>query len=86
MEQLGAQQRWDALVETFLIDLLQGPRDEVTSLQQSPEWTTWTADAQVARRCLRAAYHQRQSSPCSNRLQRLPAKHSGSALTPYRAK
>lgn len=54
LEELGARQQWDALVETFLIDLLQVPRDEVTALQRSPEWAMWTADAKASLGDLRA--------------------------------
>jgi pimeloyl-ACP methyl ester carboxylesterase len=54
LEHLGARQQWDALVETFLTDLLQVPRDVVSALQQSPEWAMWTADAKASLGDLRA--------------------------------
>jgi pimeloyl-ACP methyl ester carboxylesterase len=47
LERLGARGQWDALVESFLVDILQAPRDEVTALQRTPEWAMWTADARA---------------------------------------
>ena len=54
LEQLGAREDWDALVETFLTDGLQVPWDEVRALQRTPDWAPWTADAKATLADLRA--------------------------------
>ena len=55
LEQLGEREDWDALVETFMTDVLQVPPDEVAALQRTPDWAPWTADARATLGDLRAA-------------------------------
>jgi pimeloyl-ACP methyl ester carboxylesterase len=45
LKHLGARRQWDALVETFLIDGLQVPAEDVAALRASPDWAPWIADA-----------------------------------------
>lgn len=54
LEQLGAREEWDALVETFLTDGLQVPPDDVAALQGSPDWAPWIEDARATLSDLRA--------------------------------
>jgi pimeloyl-ACP methyl ester carboxylesterase len=54
LEQLGAREEWDALVETFLTDGLQVPPDDVAALQHSPDWAPWIADARASLGDMRA--------------------------------
>jgi pimeloyl-ACP methyl ester carboxylesterase len=54
LAQLGAREQWDAMVETFLLDGLQVPREDVTALQNSPDWSPWIADAAATLNDLRA--------------------------------
>jgi len=54
LELLGARGDWDAMVETFLIDGLRVPREDVAALQASPDWAPWIADAKATLADLRA--------------------------------
>ena len=54
LEQLGEREDWDALVETFMTDVLQVPWDEVTAIRRTPDWATWTADARATLHDMRA--------------------------------
>jgi pimeloyl-ACP methyl ester carboxylesterase len=54
LEQFGARGEWDAMVETFLLDGLQVPREDVAALQASPDWAPWIADAEATLGDLRA--------------------------------
>ena len=59
LEQLGAREEWDALVETFLIGGLRVPREDVTALRASPDWAPWIADAKATLADLRALARHR---------------------------
>ncbi len=54
LEALAARGDWDALVETFLRDVLQVPAAEVAEIKASPFWQVWTADAPATLGDLRA--------------------------------
>lgn len=55
LEAFAAREDWDGLVQTFMLDVLQVPLDEVNEIRASPFWTVWTADAKASLNDLRAA-------------------------------
>lgn len=54
LEALGQRREWDALVATFMRDVLQVPPADVAAIRASPDWTVWTADAPASLADLRA--------------------------------
>jgi pimeloyl-ACP methyl ester carboxylesterase len=54
LEQLGAREQWNALVETFLTDGLLVPAEDVAALQSTPDWAPWIADAEASLNDMRA--------------------------------
>jgi pimeloyl-ACP methyl ester carboxylesterase len=71
LEQFGARARWDALVETFLLDALHVPREDVAALRGSPDWAPWIADAPATLGDLRAL-HRYTFTPEVCRSMRMP--------------
>jgi pimeloyl-ACP methyl ester carboxylesterase len=47
LEAFAARQDWDGLVQSFMLDVLLVPADEVNEIRSSPFWAVWTADAQA---------------------------------------
>lgn len=45
LEAFGRQGDWDALVETFMRDVLRVPAPEIAAIRATPFWRVWTADA-----------------------------------------
>ena len=46
-EELGQLEDWDGLVETFMLDVILVPPDEVAQIKATPFWNVWTADAKA---------------------------------------
>lgn len=55
LERLGTRDDWDALVETFLREVVLMPRDDLAALRHSPDWAMWTSQASATLPELRAA-------------------------------
>jgi pimeloyl-ACP methyl ester carboxylesterase len=45
LEQLGERGDWNAMVQTFMTDVLQIPLSEVDEIRTTPFWDVWLADA-----------------------------------------
>jgi pimeloyl-ACP methyl ester carboxylesterase len=53
-EELAGSEDWDTLVETFLLDVIRVPPEEVAQIRASSFWTVWTADARATLGDMRA--------------------------------
>jgi pimeloyl-ACP methyl ester carboxylesterase len=47
LEELAARGDWDAMVETFMVDTLEVPADEVEIIKKTFFWDVWIADAKA---------------------------------------
>jgi pimeloyl-ACP methyl ester carboxylesterase len=59
LEALAEREDWDGLVQTFMLDVLQVPPDEVSEIRATPVWSTWTADAKASMNDVRALAEHR---------------------------
>ena len=59
LEAIAEREDWDTLVETFMLDVLQVPPDEVNEIRATPFWALWTADAKATMNDLRALARHR---------------------------
>jgi pimeloyl-ACP methyl ester carboxylesterase len=73
LERVAAAQGRDALVETFMRDILEVPADEVTAIRRTPFWEVWTRDAEASLNDLRALSRYR-FDPERYRALRLPVQ------------
>ena len=58
-ETIAEREDWDDLVQTFMLDVLQVPPDEVDEIRATPFWALWTADAKATLNDLRAIANHR---------------------------
>jgi pimeloyl-ACP methyl ester carboxylesterase len=54
LERLAEREDWDAMVQTFMRDVLQVPPSEVEEIRATPFWEVWLADARATLNDLRA--------------------------------
>ena len=59
LETLAERGDWDGLVQTFMLDALHVPPDEVQAIQATPFWAVWTVDAPASLHDLRALVRHR---------------------------
>jgi pimeloyl-ACP methyl ester carboxylesterase len=59
LEALAEREDWDGLVETFMLDVIRVPPDEVNEIRATPFWALWTADAKASMNDLRALANHR---------------------------
>ncbi|UJR84113.1 alpha/beta fold hydrolase [Sandaracinus amylolyticus] len=56
LESFAASKAWDEVAATFLRDAIGMKEDELLALRASPDWTTWTSDAEASLSDLRAIH------------------------------
>ena len=59
LEAIAEREDWDDLVQTFMLDWLQVPPDEVSEIRATPFWALWTADAKASLNDMRALTNHR---------------------------
>ena len=59
LEAIAEREDWDDLVQTFMLDWLQVPPDEVSEIRATPFWALWTADAKASLSDVRALTNHR---------------------------